>query len=82
MKNNKVYVLTADGWTYGYGSDIYLLGVFFDKEMAEEKAKEHAEEQDDIYVKITEIEANKIFPLKTNDMKENTNDYYLGGYIE
>lgn len=78
MKNNKAYVLTADGWTQGYGSEIYLMGVFFDKETAEKKAEEQ-----DIHVSITEIEVNKIFPLKTNDLfEEKTNAYYLGGYVE
>lgn len=76
-ENNKVYVLTADGWTQGYGSAIYLMGVFFDKETAEKKAEEQ-----DVYVSITEIEVNKIFPLKINDFQERTNAYYLGGYIE
>lgn len=77
MKNNKVYVLTTDGWTHGYGSAIYLIGVFFDKETAEKKAKEQ-----NIHVSVTEIEANKMFPLKTNYFQTKTNDYYLGGYVE
>ena len=77
MKNNKAYVLTADGWTHGYGSELYLMGVFFDKETAEKKAEEQ-----DVHVSITEIEANKVFPLKTNAFFEETNAYYLGGYIE
>lgn len=77
MKNNKVYVLTADGWTQGWGSEIYLMGVFFDKKTAEREA-----EKQDTHVSITDIEANKIFPLKTNNFQEKTNAYYLGGYIE
>lgn len=77
MENNKVYVLTTDAWTQGHGSAIYLMGVFLDKETAEKKAEEQ-----DVHVSITEIDANKLFPLQTNAFFEKTNAYYLGGYVE
>lgn len=73
----KVYVLTKDGWNCAYGSEIYLIGVFFNKDIAKEVASKYDAE-------ITEIEPNKAFPLNYNkDEPEcDYNDYYLGGYIE
>ncbi len=71
---NMRYVLTKDGYTAGWGSEIYLLGVFDDKETAERMAKKHN-------CKVTEIEANKFFPL-VKKFGDYENDYYLGGYTE
>ena len=70
------YVLTQDGYTAGWGSELYLLGVFDDKETAERIAKEHK-------CTVTEIEANRFFPLSETPFPEQkANDYYLGGYTE
>jgi hypothetical protein len=73
----KVYVVTKDGWNMGYGSEIYLLGVFFDEDTAKKVAKDH-------HAEVTEIEPNKVFPLK-HDKDEpecDYNSYHLGGYAE
>ena len=70
------YVLTGDGYTAGWGSEIYLLGVFDDKETAERMAKE-------CECTVTEIEANRFFPLsETPYPGSKANNYYLGGYTE
>ena len=73
----KVYVISKDGWNCYYGSEIYLLGVFFDKETAEKEASKYD-------AQITEIEPNKAFPLKFDEDNPecDSNDYYLGGYAE
>lgn len=76
MQKN-VYVVTKDGWNDSYGSEIYLLGVFSNKDTAKIVAKEH-------HAEVTEIEPNKVFPLK-HDKNEpwcDYNSYYLGGYAE
>ena len=72
-----VYVVTKDGWTEGYGAEIYLLGVFSDKNVAEKVATENNAD-------VTEIEPNKAFPLKRGDhwWESDYNDYHLGGYCE
>ena len=73
----EVYVLTQDGWTEGYGSEIYLIGVYLDKELAERYVSEH------FNVTLTIIEPNKAFPLRYGQQGRNMeNDYHLGGYIE
>lgn len=73
--NEKVYVVTADGWFTSYGSLIFLVGVFTDKAEAEKAA---ANEK---HANIKEIPINKTFPLK-GDTWEAENDYFLGGFCE
>ena len=64
----KIYVLSADTYNRGYGSEISLFGVYESKEIAEEKMVELSNKS--YYPKITEVELNK-------DTEE-----YLGGYVE
>ena len=64
----KVYVLTADTYNRGYGSEISLFGVYEFKEIAEEKMIELSTKG--YYPKITEVKLNK------------DTDEYLGGYVE
>lgn len=74
----KVYVVTENGWmdSFTYGELIYLVGVFTDKDTAKKVAEEHN-------AQITEIEPNKVFPLKGNkDKLCSENEYLLGGYVE
>ncbi|MBU7542928.1 hypothetical protein KGP38_10025 [Lactococcus lactis] len=63
----KVYVLTADEWDGGYGSEIFLFGVF----STEEKAHKQASEM--------ELDYYDISPINIDENKER---FYLGGYIE
>jgi hypothetical protein len=77
MRKKNVYVVSKDGWTGECGAEIYLLGVFFDENTAEQVATENG-------AYVTEIEPNKAFPLKREDhcWKGDYNDYHLGGYCE
>lgn len=63
----KVYVLTADVWDNGYGSEIELFGVF----STEEKAKKQASKMELGYYDINQV-----------DIDETKEQFYLGGYIE
>lgn len=79
----KLYVVTADGWLTGYGTNIYLVGAFDNLEAAE-KAQSHAKEKG-AYCKIHEINLNEEHPLRKNNPfneVEVGNDFYLGGYCE
>lgn len=69
----KVYVVTADTWDMGYGSEIYLIGVFQDKDKAEQAANEN----DGIIGIVTEMTLDEPHPIVNGK-----NDKYLGGYIE
>lgn len=76
-----LYVVTADGYDDGYGSEIYLLGVFKD----EESAKAMEEKYPHLEVTITAVELGKEYPLSPNDRGWGLtyeNDNYLGGYVE
>lgn len=72
-----VYAITKDGCDSELGAEIFLLGVFFDKDTAEKVAAENDAD-------VTEIEPNKAFPLKRAEeiWDVDVNDYYLGGYCE
>jgi hypothetical protein len=72
-----VFVVTADGWNGGYGCEIYLLGVFTNREDADRCATQFAPE-----TSITEVEINKAYPLKPDEDGDNKNELYLGGYLE
>lgn len=71
----KVYVVTQDGYLQGYGSEIYLVGVFTEKKKAEKAASAEL-------AYITEIQLDKAFPLVKSKWGGVGNDYYLGGYFE
>lgn len=87
----KVYIVTKNGVKKVtrptiWGEEIFLLGIFTDKDTAKKVAEEHN-------AKITEIEPNKVFPLRHNDFcgyvdgcyvddSCDCNDYHLGGYTQ
>ena len=51
METNYVYIVTFDGYLWGYGAEIYLLGVYSSRELAEEAVnsfKKRIAERDDI----------------------------------
>lgn len=66
----KLYVVTADTWDMGYGSEIYLIGVFKDEDKAKQAASENVGE-------ITEVILDELYPII-----DGANGKYLGGYIE
>ncbi len=71
----KVYVVTQDGFLDGYGTEIYLVGVFTEKKKAEKAASAER-------TSITEIQLDKAFPLEESICGGLENDFYLGGYNE
>ena len=71
-----LYVVTEDGYRHSWGSEIYLVGVYDDKETAESVVKNLG------YGQITEIALNSTHMLKYNDFGDMMNDLYLGGYAE
>ena len=74
-----LYVVTADGWTSGWGTEIYLVGVYD----SEEQALKVIEENESLYCKMSVVELNKTYKMKKDDSWGNyTNKLYLGGYYE
>lgn len=63
----KVYVLTADVWDAGYGSEINLFGVFSTKEKAKKQVSK---------MKLDYYDINSVY---IDETKVST---CLGGYIE
>ena len=85
MDEKVVYVVTADGYNEGYGSELYLIGVF---DSEEEAIIAKCNLPFDVRGRMTSITLNK-----TNDLKKYEhdpfdrehsyhNELYLGGYIE
>lgn len=64
----KLYVVTADVYEDGYGSEIKLFGVYSDEEKAKSRKAEIEKEHEN--TTLTEIEQNSDCEI------------YLGGYIE
>ena len=86
-----LYVVVADGYAFeGYGSEMYLLGVFTSKELAAKCVAENTKKNPyhgayDLVPKIMELEGDKTFPLVGAYNPYDTvykNDNYIGGYIE
>lgn len=81
--NKKLYVVTCDGVQDGYGSYIYLVGVFDNRKDAENARDAAAKVSNDEFASITEVDLNKEYPLVMNsDFSEATNENLLGGYME
>ncbi len=75
--DKKAYVVTANGWRSSYGAEIYLIGVYYNKELAKKIAEKNEGS-------VTEIETNKEFPLEKGggDWGNMGNQHYLGDYYE
>ena len=75
----KLYVVTADGWKMGYGSELYLIGVFDSEERAMDAYRRS--EELGAYCGIKVIGLNEEHPMNVfcNSL---SNDLYLGGYCE
>lgn len=77
----KLYVVTADGWKMGCGSELFLIGVFDSEEKAMDAYK-HSQELG-AYCRIKVIELNEEHPMNMNSYFSSlSNDLYLGGYCE
>ena len=79
---NMVWMVTADTWSEGYGSTIYLVGIFDDEQKADD-AVEAAKMRYEIVNKYA-VKPNNMYdltiPFSSNEEHENA--IYLGGYIE
>ena len=76
-----VWMVTTDTWTEGYGSTIYLVGIF-DSEQEADDAVDAAHMRYETVNKYA-VELNNRYDLRTPFSGEPTeNAIYLGGYIE
>lgn len=89
MENNYVYVVSFDGYLWGYGSESYLLGIYSTQELAEEAVnvfKKHIEEREDIDCNIEPdiraIVVDHTYELRIDPDWGVETQIYLGGYIE
>ena len=73
----ELFVVTAEGWREGYGSYVYLIGVFD----SEKLAKHYCINE---YYNITKVSLNTHNPLlkEKQEFEQYLNDNFLGGYIE
>ena len=77
----KLYVLTVDGYTEGYGSQVFLVGVFDSLEKAEE-AQNSLDDEICQAASIDEVLLNENVPLTKDEWGDFHNIHYLGGYCE
>lgn len=83
--SKSAWVVTENGYTFGYGAEIYLIGVFSTEEAAEACKEPILNKFDGAPhpIKITKIDMDTPFNLKSTDSRVYwENDYYLGGYVE
>ena len=64
----KVYIVTADTYNYGYGTDISLFGIFTTQRKAEQRKLDLSKLGYDVDINETTIDEKC--------------EIYLGGYIE
>ena len=80
----KVYLVVFDGWLAGYGSNIYLLGVYDNENKANEIAasfnKKYEEELVEAYVE--EVDLNHTYDEEREGDWAIRTPIYLGGYVE
>lgn len=94
---NTVWMVTADTWTEGYGSSIYLVGIFDDEQKADdavEVAKQRYGIVNKYAVKLNDrydlINPYEWYPDQDDDDAFDDdgepippkNTIYLGGYVE
>ena len=80
----KVYLVVFDGWLAGYGSIIYLLGVYDNENKANEIAasfnKKYEEELIEAYVE--EVDLNHTYDEEQYGDLEIRTPICLGSYVE
>ena len=86
--DKKVYLLAFDGCKT-YGAEIYCVGIFDDRDRAEEVKRECEQKDPRIHIFIREITLNKTYELRDPNPDDcdyydchHTTRLYLGGYIE
>ena len=80
---DKVWIVTFDGYWDGYGSFIYLLGVYDGEGKAFSARERFIKEQDvaEYQVSINSVEINNTLEVVKGPWAYTT-DIYLGGYAE
>lgn len=68
MKNNKVFVVTADTYNDAWGAEISLFMVTHDKDKAE--------------AECAKLEQKGYCPSITTTLLDASHEYSLGGYVE
>ena len=79
-----IYIVSFDGWLGGYGSEIYILGVYDDPDKAIE-AKELFDrkyENYDLVADIDEVVLNQEYDVKVKECDAASTSVCLGGYLE
>lgn len=92
-----LYLVTCDGHAGGYGSEIYLVGIFTTKEQAEAAINQvnldintvlrnkYDDLDDNDYCHITLANKDTVYLMRPGSScwwDEFSNDKYLGGYCE
>ena len=77
----KLYVLTVDGYTESYGSNLFLVGVFDSLKKAKE-AQDSLDDEIRQYASIDEVLLNENVPLTKDEWGNFHNIHCLGGYCE
>ena len=79
-----LYVVSYDGYLGGYGSELYLLGVFDnpDEAIAVKEAFDLKYDEYGLEANIDEIEPNQIYDVKVKRGLVAETSIYLGGYTE
>jgi hypothetical protein len=77
----KVYIVTFDGYKGGYGSEIWLLGIYSTREAAD-KAADEVKEKFTSIVDVNEVVLDHTYDIILDEWGSLNSKIYLGGYIE
>ena len=79
---NRVYVVTMDGWKGGWGTEIYLVGVYDSRDLAESVVNEL--ETKGVEATWSEATINRTRKIEQHTWERESfqTDAYLGGYVE
>lgn len=77
-----VYLLTYDGYKWGYGCEIFCAGIFTAKEDAEKALAEIEKNDESLCPIIDEIKVDMFYKPIYNDRQCAYNKHDLGGYWE
>lgn len=74
----ELFVVTCNGYREGYGSELYLVGVF----TSEEEVKA-AKSNPNLQYDVIKVPLGKVFPMEKTEYCNNySNENYIGGYFE
>lgn len=80
----KVYLVAFDGWLAGYGSSIYLLGIYDNENKANEIAESFNKKYKDDFIEayVEEVDLNHTYDEERKEDWGITTPICLGCYIE